>query len=147
MPEPNDARDAAFLSFMQEAAQQLAEGKAPAWQEALQTSAGTRSRTGAGRRAFSTPTDRTWDAQYSYPQIAPTNSIEPARPRTLAAGYDPTSRILMVTFRDGTAWQYYGVESTIWQQFQRDPSPGRFIRSVLDAYPNGRAPDMYQGIR
>lgn len=68
----------------------------------------------------------------------PTPSIDPPRPRTLAAGYDRESRTLRVRFRDGTPWEYYGVEPNEWRNFRRVKSPGRYINRVLNNHPYAR---------
>lgn len=68
----------------------------------------------------------------------PTPSINPPRPRTLAAGYDENTYTLRVRFRDGTPWEYYGVPPRIWTTFQREKSPGRYINRVLNSYPYAR---------
>lgn len=73
-----------------------------------------------------------------YRWVDPTTSSNPARPRTLEAGYNAGERTLRVVFRDGTPWEYYGVEPVIWQRFKRSASPGRFINRVLNNYPYGR---------
>jgi len=65
----------------------------------------------------------------------PTPTINPGRPRTLAAGYDENSMALRVKFRDGAVYVYNNVPPSVWYRFQRASSPGRFINSVLDRYP------------
>ena len=67
----------------------------------------------------------------------PTPSIEPGRPRTLAAGYDERTKTLRVRFRDGTAWCYYDVPPATWRNFRRVRSPGRFINRVLNNFEYG----------
>lgn len=64
--------------------------------------------------------------------VQPTNTTNPKRPRTLAAGYDRATQTLSVIFRDGTAWNYYGVTYQMWSAFKASPSPGRYIRTRLD---------------
>ena len=68
----------------------------------------------------------------------PTPSINPPRPRTLAAGYDKDTRTLRVRFRDGTPWEYYDVPPDVYRRFRRVKSPGRFINRVLNQYPYAR---------
>lgn len=94
--------------------------------------------TGAARRAFDPEGQREWHPDTPFPQIAPTSTIDPSRPRTLEAGYDPYSQILRVRFRDGTPWEYRNVERRVWTNFRRAKSPGRFINRVLNFYPYGR---------
>ena len=65
----------------------------------------------------------------------PTPSINPPRPRPLAAGYDRDTQTLRVRFRDGTPWVYYEVSPEEWRNFRRVKSPGRYINRVLNAHP------------
>lgn len=97
-------------------------------------------------------TEQEYDVQahdegtYHFPQVSPTKTINPPRPRTLEAGWerirDPNHPaypgILRVRFRDGTPWEYYNVPSSVWQRFKRVQSPGRFINRVLNNYEYGR---------
>lgn len=86
--------------------------------------------------------------EFDFPQIDPTNTTNPERPRTLQAGYererDPeTGRMgptgtLRVRFRDGTPWEYYDVPPNVWRNFKRVKSPGRFINRVLNNFDYGR---------
>lgn len=58
--------------------------------------------------------------------------------RVMQAGYRDDTQIIRVNFVDGTPWEYYNVPPQVWYQFQKAPSPGRFINNVLNAYPYGR---------
>jgi hypothetical protein len=69
----------------------------------------------------------------------PTSTTDPNRPRTVAAGYAPTTRTLTVVFRDGTFYNYYEVDGRTWQNFKRARSKGRFILVYLDSKPRGPA--------
>lgn len=62
----------------------------------------------------------------------PTPSINPPRPRTLAAGYDRDTKVLRVRFRDGVGYEYYGVSPREWNNFKRVRSPGRAINRVFN---------------
>jgi len=77
-----------------------------------------------------------------FPDIDPTRTSNPSRPRTLQAGYDrrkgEATGVLRVRFRDGTPWEYQEVPPEIWQRFRRSASPGRFINRVLNQYPYNR---------
>lgn len=79
---------------------------------------------------------------FDFPQIDPTATTNPARPRTLQAGYyrdrDESTGVLRVRFRDGTPWEYHDVPPNVWRNFRRVKSPGRFINRVLNNYPYGR---------
>lgn len=68
----------------------------------------------------------------------PTPTINPGRPRTLAAGYDRQSRTMRVRFRDGTPWEYYEVTPQEWRNFQRVKSPGRAINRTFNNHPYAR---------
>lgn len=86
------------------------------------------------------------EGTYHFPQVSPTKTINPPRPRTLEAGWERITDqshpsypgILRVRFRDGTPWEYHQVESSVWQRFKRVQSPGRFINRVLNQYPYNR---------
>jgi hypothetical protein len=65
----------------------------------------------------------------------PTPSINPPRPRTLAAGYDSKTQTLRIRFRDGVGYEYYGVPPQVWRNFKRVKSPGRAINRTLNRYP------------
>lgn len=68
----------------------------------------------------------------------PTPTINPGRPRTLAAGYDENTRTMRVKFRDGEIYEYYRVPPSVWWKFQRAQSPGRYINTTLNRYPYKR---------
>lgn len=68
----------------------------------------------------------------------PTPTINPGRPRTLAAGYDDRTQTLRIKFRDGEIYEYYNVPPSVWWRFQRAQSPGRFINSTINRYPYSR---------
>lgn len=62
----------------------------------------------------------------------PTNTINPRRPRTLAAGYDNQNQKLFVRFRDGEGYEYHNVTRAEWREFKSTPSPGRYINRILN---------------
>lgn len=74
--------------------------------------------------------------------VRPTNTSNPPRPRTLAAGWDSDSKTLFVRFRgpktgpgqydDGVGYEYYGVDRAEWREVRDGPSPGKFINRVLN---------------
>jgi KTSC domain len=68
----------------------------------------------------------------------PTPTINPQRPRTLAAGYDSGSQTLRIQFRDGDYYTYYNIPPSVWWRFQRAQSPGRFINTTLNYHPYNR---------
>lgn len=71
--------------------------------------------------------------------LVPTSTINPERPRTVAAGYDPGREVLTVVFRDGTFYNYYEVDQATWDSFKQAQSKGRYIADVLDYQPRGTA--------
>jgi len=72
--------------------------------------------------------------------LMPTSTINPERPRTVAAGYDPQRQVLTVVFRDGTFYNYYEVPPEVWGSFRQVTSKGRFIKQFLDEqYQRGAA--------
>lgn len=71
--------------------------------------------------------------------IVPTSTINPDRPRTVAAGYDRERSVLTVVFRDGTFYNYYDVSPSLWKNFKQTTSKGRFIAEYLDTLPRGTA--------
>lgn len=64
----------------------------------------------------------------------PTPSINPPRPRTLAAGYNTETETLRVRFRDGAIYEYYDVPQRVWRNFKRVKSPGRAVNRTLNQY-------------
>lgn len=92
--------------------------------------------TGRARRAIEAESldDIHWDPSRAYPQMQ-TRSTNPERPRTIAAGYDPKNAILRVTFRNGITYEYLGPSPRQWSAFQKAPSPGKYINTVLEQYP------------
>lgn len=71
--------------------------------------------------------------------VVPTSTINPDRPRTVAAGYDKNESKITVVFRDGTFYNYYHVSPAEWQAFKARVSKGRYIYSYLDSKPRGPA--------
>jgi hypothetical protein len=71
--------------------------------------------------------------------LAPTQTTNPKRPRTVAAGFDGYRKVLTVIFRDGTYYNYYGVGNDLWGAFVAAGSKGKFIRQHLDAKVRGDA--------
>jgi hypothetical protein len=69
----------------------------------------------------------------------PTSTINPDRPRTVAAGYDASRKTLTVVFRDGTFYNYYEVANLQWQNFRKARSKGRYILRYLNGKPRGAA--------
>ena len=60
----------------------------------------------------------------------PTSTTDAARPRTVAAGWDanpgdPEKGTLTVVFRDGTIYNFYDVEESVWIGFHNSISKGR----------------------
>lgn len=69
--------------------------------------------------------------------IRGTSTTNYKRPRTVAAGYDPNTRIMTVVFRDNVWWNYYDVPADMWREFEMAESKGRYLReSGLDTWHN-----------
>lgn len=67
--------------------------------------------------------------------MSATSSSNPARPRTIKAGYDRKNQILTIVFRDGLWYEYRGVPEEMWQGFQAAPSKGKYLAaSGLDSW-------------
>lgn len=64
--------------------------------------------------------------------LVPTSTTDPRRPRTLAAGWRKDTKTLTVVFRDGTSWNYYDIDGTLWRNFAGAISKGAFIYTYLD---------------
>lgn len=84
-------------------------------------------------------TEEEWvGADGRVPQIDPTPTTNPMKPRTLRAGYikerGAATGTLWVIFRDGTPWEYEDVPQNVWRNFRRVKSPGRFINRVLNNF-------------
>ena len=96
---------------------------------------------------FEDPTDEVpfGSAPPSPITVVPTSTIDHNRPRTIAAGYSSKTKIMTVVFRDGTWWNYFGVPTTVWNNFKAAYSKGRFLyaHGFDDRY--GGAPTKYQG--
>ncbi len=71
--------------------------------------------------------------------VVPTSTTNPARPRTVAAGYDEDEEKLTVVFRDGTFYNYFEVTGNEWAAFKANRSKGAFIYRLLDFKPRGPA--------
>jgi hypothetical protein len=69
--------------------------------------------------------------------LVPTSTINPDRPRTVAAGYDEQRQVITVVFRDGTFYNYYECDRPMWEAFKANQSKGRFIAAQLDYQPRG----------
>lgn len=64
----------------------------------------------------------------------PTATINPSRPRTLKATYDPNDRTLRIQFRNGRVYGYYDVDPSVWRSLRATTSTGRFINRRLDPF-------------
>lgn len=68
----------------------------------------------------------------------PTPSINPPRPRTLAAGYNKDDQTMFVKFRDGALYSYDNVSQAEWRNFRRVKSPGKAINRTFNNKPYTR---------
>jgi len=72
---------------------------------------------------------------------APTTNSK--RPRALTIGYNPSTRALIVVFRDNTWWQYNDVPAHIWIGLKSSASTGEFLRvEGLDTWPDMGPADL-----
>lgn len=50
-------------------------------------------------------------------------------------GYDPTSRVLLVVFRDRSAYRYFGVPIDVFENLREAPSKGTYFNhSIRSSY-------------
>ena len=67
--------------------------------------------------------------------LSPPPSIEPGRPRALQAQYNPDTRVMNVTFRDGGTYAYFGVPPQTWRALKGNRSFGQTLdRLVINRY-------------
>lgn len=71
--------------------------------------------------------------------LSPTATMYPKRPRTVAAGYDEDRGVMTVVFRDGTYYNYYGVNKQEWDFFRRSNSKGPLLSAYFDDKTRGYA--------
>ena len=75
--------------------------------------------------------------------VRATSTINPAKPRTLRAGYEYSTGTLTVIFRDGTWWNYYKVPVDLWNGFRTASSKGKYLASSgLDNWDDMGEPNM-----
>jgi hypothetical protein len=82
--------------------------------------------------------------------LAPTQTSNPDRPRTVAAGYDYTRKVLTLVFRDDTYYNYYDVVASDWRDFIKAPSKGQWLlNSGVEGHRHGPAnsPQISVGVR
>jgi hypothetical protein len=83
------------------------------------------------------------DPSVSMPNMLPTTSTNPEKPRTVKAGFDYKTFKMIVVFRDGTWWQYNGVPVQMWENFKTAESKGKYLASSgLDSWPDMGEADM-----
>ncbi len=58
--------------------------------------------------------------------------------RVTEGWYNEKSRVVMVKFPDGTFYRYFDVPITVWNDFIKADSAGRFLNSVLTTQYYGR---------
>lgn len=46
-------------------------------------------------------------------------------------GYDPTSKVLLVVFRDRSAYRYFGVPEAVFENLREAPSKGAYFNHVI----------------
>lgn len=111
------------------------------WWASRATSAASRAAGNTSDQEAQILSDQQFIAGGSIPiTYTPTNTIDPSDPRTVGAGYDSSTRTLRVEWGDGgAAYNYYNVPPEVWNTFQKVPSPGKYINSVLNYYKYGVA--------
>ena len=56
-----------------------------------------------------------------------------------SAGYDDASQTLEIEFRNGTVYQYYNVDTALFEKFMQAASKGEFLNTYIrNAYPYSR---------
>ncbi|MFI2616647.1 KTSC domain-containing protein [Streptomyces sp. NPDC018584] len=77
----------------------------------------------------------------------PDHTVNPSRPRTVAAGYDYSTHTLRLMFRNGedgqgshggAVYEYYRVSEGQWRHVRKATSEGRYINSTLNSHPYRR---------
>ncbi|MEU7147014.1 KTSC domain-containing protein [Streptomyces sp. NPDC045456] len=77
----------------------------------------------------------------------PDHTVNPRRPRTVAAGYDYKTHTLRLMFRNGEdgrgspggpVYEYYRVSENQWRHVRKATSEGRYINSTLNGHPYRR---------
>jgi len=46
-------------------------------------------------------------------------------------GYDPEAEVLLVVFRDRSAYRYFGVPNAVFENFQTAPSKGAYFNHAI----------------
>jgi hypothetical protein len=73
----------------------------------------------------------------SGPKSVTLESVSSSRVKQM--GYDPENEQLFVRFvkpeGQGTPWVYENVPESVFEQFQRSSSKGKFVNEVLNRYP------------
>ena len=56
-----------------------------------------------------------------------------------SVGYDEAAQTLEVEFANGTIYQYYNLDSDLYEQFMTSPSKGQFLNTYIrNAFPYSR---------
>lgn len=83
------------------------------------------------------------DVQNVGTELTTAPTTNPKRPRALTIGYNPTSRTLIIVFRDNTWWQYNNVPVDTWVGLRNSSSTGKYLREEgLDTWPDMGPADM-----
>jgi hypothetical protein len=67
------------------------------------------------------------DVEEAGSQMIAAPTTNPSRPRAFSIGYNPTTKKLVIIFRDNTWWEYRDVPSEIWMGLKSAKSTGRFL--------------------
>lgn len=64
----------------------------------------------------------------------PTKTSNPDRPRTHAARYNKSNRVIEIKFREGAVYEYRDCHPNTWRGFKNTDSPGRYINRILNGH-------------
>lgn len=71
----------------------------------------------------------------NFNQLPGVNPPLPMRPvqstMAKAVGYDPQRNLLQIEFKNGSVYQYEGVDAQTWHDLQETDSPGRFFNREI----------------
>ncbi len=54
-------------------------------------------------------------------------------------GYDAEAEEVLIRYRSGGLYAYFGVPAVVWEELQAAPSTGTFVNQVIKGYPYRQA--------
>jgi hypothetical protein len=66
------------------------------------------------------------------PQALPMRPVDSTMANTI--GYDPDQHLLQIEFKNGTQYQYAGVNRETWEELQASDSLGQFFNEEIKGY-------------